>query len=500
MKKLVSLLLVAMMALSLVPAMAAEEPIEIIVGCKSFGNGWPKTLEEDFMYQKILEETGVSWKLVLIDDYWAKMGQRIAGNDIPDVFFIDADHQYDYVEEDVMLNLDPYIENELKPVFDFLADTNRAPYLVNGSLYSLPRMYSTGTGSGTKSQWGLFVRQDWLDALQLEVPTDINSLYAVAKAFSENDPDGNGVDDTYGISGGSGIRGFHVIGMCFDFAFENYFVERDGKITNSLLSPGAVDALTWAKKFVDEGLMDPDIMTTTGTNNAIAGKVGLHMISWPGMAKQYAKDNIAAVNPNAKWIVTGPLNNEIGDIDYMYPYDGVGGGDSYALCADLEDEPEKLAAVFKVLNYLASEEGSYLTMFGLEDYHWSMVDGKPVMNPDEAIKSQANYISTYQIFSRVEMPYLLSKFPEAEPEFQYTMSINQYQYLNSLVVPPEGMFLNDMNAYITNQLAAFVYGDREISQAEYDKFLGELDSLYGFNDYVKTATEQLNAYGYGVAK
>ena len=500
MKKLVSLLLVAMMALSLVPAMAAEEPIEIIVGCKSFGNGWPKTLEEDFMYQKILEETGVSWKLVLIDDYWAKMGQRIAGNDIPDVFFIDADHQYDYVEEDVMLNLDPYIENELKPVFDFLADTNRAPYLVNGSLYSLPRMYSTGTGSGTKSQWGLFVRQDWLDALQLEVPTDINSLYAVAKAFSENDPDGNGVDDTYGISGGSGIRGFHVIGMCFDFAFENYFVERDGKITNSLLSPGAVDALTWAKKFVDEGLMDPDIMTTTGTNNAIAGKVGLHCISWPGMAKQYAKDNIAAVNPNAKWIVTGPLNNEIGDIDYMYPYDGVGGGDSYALCADLEDEPEKLAAVFKVLNYLASEEGSYLTMFGLEDYHWSMVDGKPVMNPDEAIKSQANYISTYQIFSRVEMPYLLSKFPEAEPEFQYTMSINQYQYLNSLVVPPEGMFLNDMNAYITNQLAAFVYGDREISQAEYDKFLGELDSLYGFNDYVKTATEQLNAYGYGVAK
>ena len=497
MKKLVSLLLVAMMALSFIPAMA-DEPIEIIVGAKTLGNGWPATLEEDFVYQKILEKTGVAWKIVLIDDYWAAMGNRIAGDTIPDVFFIDADHQYDYEEEEVMLNLDPYIDNELKPVFDFLANTNRAPYLVNGSLYSLPRMYSTGTGSGTKSQWGLFVRQDWLDNLGLAVPTDINSLYEVAKAFSENDPDGNGVDDTYGISGGSGIRGFHVIGMCFDFAFDNYFVERDGKITNSLLSAGAVDALTWAKKFVDEGLMDPDIMTTTGTNNAIAGKVGLHMISWPGMAKQYAKDNIAAVNPNAKWIVTGPLNNEIGDIDYMYPYDGVGGGDSYALCADLEDEPEKLEAVFKVLNYLASEEGSYLTMFGLENTHWSMVDGKPVMNPDEAVKSQANYISTYQIFSRVEMPYLLSKFPEAEPEFQYTMSIQQYEYLNSLVVPPEGMFLNEMNSYITSQLAAFVYGDRPISQEEYDKFLKELDDMYGFNAYVESATEQLNAYGYGV--
>ena len=84
MKKLVSLLLVAILALSFIPAMA-DEPIEIIVGCKTFGNGWPATLEEDFMYQKILEETGVAWKLVLIDDYWAAMGNRIAGDTIPDV-------------------------------------------------------------------------------------------------------------------------------------------------------------------------------------------------------------------------------------------------------------------------------------------------------------------------------------------------------------------------------------------------------------------------------
>ena len=494
MKKLVSLLLVAMMALSFIPAMA-DEPVEIIVAVKSLGNGWPATLEEDFIYQKILEKTGVAWKLTLVDDYWAAMGQRIAGDNIPDVFFIDSDHQYDYVEEEVMLNLDPYLDNELKAVMDFLGDTNRAPYLVNGSLYSLPRLYVTGTGEGTKSQWGLQVRQDWLKKLNLEAPTDIYSLYNVAKAFSEQDPDGNGQDDTYGISGGSGIRGFHIIGMCFDFAFDNYIVERDGKITNSLLSPGAVQALEWAKKFVDEGLMDPDIMTTTGTNNAIAGKVGLHCISWPGMNKQYALDNIAAVNPDAYWDVIGPLNNELGGEDYMYPYDGVGGGDSFALCADLADDEEKLQAVFKVLNYLTTDEGSYLVMFGIEGEHWNMVDGKPVMTEKAG---EANYISTYQIYSRIEMLYLQAKFPEAERAFSYTMSINQYEYLNSLVVPPEGMFLNEMQAYITTQLTAFVYGDRPISQEEYDKFLKELDDLYGFNAYMQSATEQLNAYGYGV--
>lgn len=495
MKKLVSLLLVAMMALSFIPAMA-DEPVEIIVACKSLGNGWPATLEEDFIYQKILEKTGVSWKLTLVDDYWAAMGQRIAGDDIPDVFFIDATHQKQYVEEEVLLNLDPYIENELKPVSEFLGETNRIPYLVNGSLYSLPRIFTGGYGEhGTKSQWALQIREDWLKKFNLEVPTTIEELYNVATIFSTQDPDGNGIDDTYGISGGSGIRGFHILGMPFDFAFGNYIIERDGKITNSLLQPGALKALEWAKKFVDEGLMDPDIMTTTGTNNAIAGKVGIHMISWPGMYKQYGLDNIAAVDPNAYWIPTGPLNNEMGDTDYLYPFDNVGGGDSYGLCADLADEPEKLEAVFKVLNYLATDEGSYLVMFGIEGDHWNMVDGKPVMTENAGA---ANYISTYQIFSRIELPYLQAKFPEATRAFEYSMSAQQWEYLNTLVVEPEGMYLAEMETYITSQLTAFIYGDRVISQEEYDKFLKELDDQYGFNAYMESATEQLNGYGYGV--
>ena len=498
MRKLISLLLAAMMALSFVPA-SAEEPIEIIVAVNALASaGWPATLEEDVIYQEILKRTGVSWKITLVDDYWTGMAQRIIGDNIPDVFYVDSAYQKTWANEDVMLNLDPYLDNELKGVMDFLGSTNRFPYMVNGSLYSLPRLSTTGTGEGTKNQWALHVREDWLKKLNLEAPTDIESLYTVAKAFSEQDPDGNGKDDTFGITGGKGIRGFNTIGMCFDFGFGNFIIERDGKITNSLLQPGAIKALEWAKRFVDEQLMDPDIMTTNGTDNAVAGKVGLHMFTWPNMYKQFALDHIAEVNPDAYWIPTGPLKNEMGDTSYMYPYDNVGGGDSYALSADLDDpgNEEKLAAIFKVLNYFATDEGAYLLMFGVEGVHWDMVDGKPVSRPDKV--TEVNYSSKYQIFSRVEMPYLQAKFPEAERAYSYTMSINMYEYLNSLVEVPEGMYLQDMESYISTQLANFVYGDRPISQEEYDKFLKELDDMYGFNAYMEEATKQLNAYGYGV--
>lgn len=497
MKKLLSLVLAMMMVLSLAPAMA-EEPIEIIVGVEALASaGWPASPEEDPIYQKILDATGVSWKITLVDDYWNGMSSRILNENIPDIFFIDAAHQDEYANEGVLLNLDPYLDNELKDVMDFLGSTNRIPYIINGSLYSVPRLFTTGTGSGTKNQWALHVRQDWLDNLGLEAPTDIESLYEVAKAFSENDPDGNGLDDTFGITGGKGIRGFHIIGMCFDYAFGNYVIERDGKITNSLLQPGAVEALEWAKKFVDEDLMDPDIMTTNGTDNAVAGKVGMHMFTWPNMYKQFAIDNMKAIDPDAYWIPTGPLENELGDNNYMFPYDNVGGGDSFALSADLAKpgNEEKLEAVFKVLNYLASDEGSYLVMFGVEGVHWNMVDGKPVMVAEKA--EEVNHSSTYQLMSRIEAPYLTSKFPEAERAFSYTMSVPMYEYLNTLVDAPEEVYLSDMESYITSQLAAFVYGEREISQEEYDAFIQELNDQYNFDLYMEAATEQLNGYGYG---
>ena len=46
----------------------------------------------------------------------------------------------------------------------------------------------------------LIVRQDWLDKLNLKAPTNMEEFEAVCKAFTEQDPDGNGKKDTYGFT------------------------------------------------------------------------------------------------------------------------------------------------------------------------------------------------------------------------------------------------------------------------------------------------------------
>ena len=47
----------------------------------------------------------------------------------------------------------------------------------------------------------MWIRQDWLDKLGLEVPRTWDEMAAVAEAFVTQDPDGNGEADTIGILG-----------------------------------------------------------------------------------------------------------------------------------------------------------------------------------------------------------------------------------------------------------------------------------------------------------
>src|SRR5690606_4777870 len=46
----------------------------------------------------------------------------------------------------------------------------------------------------------MFIRMDWLDALGLSLPKTTEELLDVAHAFAHQDPDNNGINDTFGIN------------------------------------------------------------------------------------------------------------------------------------------------------------------------------------------------------------------------------------------------------------------------------------------------------------
>ena len=488
MKKLISLLIVAAMLLGLCAFAAAEEPVEVRISHSSLGNGWPAKLEDDFVYQKILKDINVSIRHELVDDYWNAMGTRM---DVYDAYMIDIEHLRTWGRDGALLDLTDLKETKLASYYNWLGSTKLSAAYVDGVLYGLPKLYD-----GSKSQLCVTIRQDWLDALELKMPETIQDLYDVAYAFTYNDPDKNGENDTLGLTAAkpsaTGVFLFDTILGSFDTVMGNWIIIRDGKVTNTLLQPGMVEGLKWCKKFVDAKIIDNDALTTAGTSMFISGKAGMIGCTWPGIWKAYGQQQIHDVNPNAVTNFFTTLKSEVGAEPAMYQGDLNSTNAIFAISADITEE--KLDALIKYIDYITVGDGANLVYYGLEGEHWKYDEnGKIRMIEENA--TAANYISTYQLFSRKELEYLDAKFPEAKMVFDETTAANRIWTYNSLVVEPDEIYLNDLAAYAREQQLAFIYGERELTQEEYDKFIQELNDLYLFDVYMAAAEEQLREQG-----
>ena len=121
---------------------------------------------------------------------------------------------------------------------------------IDGRIYGVPRMRTVGRN-------GISYRQDWLANLGMDVPTTVDELYDVLYAFTYNDPDGNGADDTYGMTWCKWDGPLDIIATWFNAG--NQWVEQDdGSVIPYFETDGYWASLQFAKKLYDEGLVNED--------------------------------------------------------------------------------------------------------------------------------------------------------------------------------------------------------------------------------------------------
>ncbi|MFF2344927.1 ABC transporter substrate-binding protein [Pseudarthrobacter sp. NPDC058119] len=214
----------------------------------------------DGAVQKKLEElTGKQVKINWAPNasYEDKTNITLAGSDIPQVMVIQTKSP-GFVKNaqagafwDLTDKLDKY--PNLKTTFPDIQKNSS----VNGKVYGLFRERSP-------MRTAVMFRQDWLDKLGLQPPKTVEDLYKVAKAFTEQDPDGNGINDTWGITipkwGALGTNSpYDVIEEWFGAG--NRWTERDGKLVPSFETDEFLQADRFIKKMVDEKLINPDFAT-----------------------------------------------------------------------------------------------------------------------------------------------------------------------------------------------------------------------------------------------
>ena len=205
MKKVLSMLLIAMLVCTSVFATGGSEktsavnPDGTVTIALWYGAAITEAgpIPDDWVgYQILRDEHGIDLHLSVLPSNESDQDVRIqaaaAGNSLPDIFMVSRPVLKRLVDQGLVAEVDDYyalMPNRTAQQYD--ADS-KAMTTIDGHSYGF-----ASPGSVAKNE-GLLIRKDWLDNLGLEVPTNLDELMEVMKAFTYDDPDGNGRDDTYG--------------------------------------------------------------------------------------------------------------------------------------------------------------------------------------------------------------------------------------------------------------------------------------------------------------
>ncbi|WP_419955483.1 ABC transporter substrate-binding protein [Neobacillus niacini] len=254
--------------------------------------------------------------------------------------------------------------------------------------------------------WAPTLRLDWLEKLGIEPPGEIKQvgpsggrekiyytdgaytleeLEEVLKAFTFDDPDGNGKDDTYGISPwNNNINWAHTLMGSFGIALQpNYNLLEDGKLVTTEISKNYKEFLKLMAKWYKMGLIDPEFTTLDDKKSwekYKQGKIGYYVaqpsyMAMDDWAKGRAPQNIVE-NPNSTAKVLGTLpeigkNGQQGEGAYI-PVGNL--ADAFYVSKDVTDE--ELARILQVFDYINFDNEARWTLYGEVGVH-SDWEGEP---------------------------------------------------------------------------------------------------------------------------
>lgn len=288
-----------------------ETPIEVTVGASVdtsvvFQKG--EDIDNNVWTKEIESALGIKIKHPFVVDetqYANKLNVIIASDELPDVTRVGAQQLRQLVEADAIMDLtdiyDQYGSEQLKKV---LAEDNGVAIgasTFKGKLMAIPIPNSADINDV------LWVRQDWLENLGLSAPKTMDEFFAVAKAFSENDPDQNGKDDTYGFGINKSVNGWGLadaIGVFNGYGvYPEMWQEKDGKLEYGSIQPEVKDVLAKLADMYEAKILDPEFSVkdeATAAGDQAAQKGGMmYGATW---APYYPLGDTIKNNAKARWV------------------------------------------------------------------------------------------------------------------------------------------------------------------------------------------------------
>ena len=394
-----------------------------------------------------------------------------------------------YGQQGGFVALDDLIEENAPNIKKFLDEhpqVKRSITAADGHIYYIPYVPDP-TNLVSRA---FFIRTDWLEKLNLEVPKTVEDLEKVLLAFRNEDPNGNGKKDeipyfndkVYESIRLLNLWGARVYGN--DSYAERVVLDSDDNMYHAWLSDDFKNALINMNRWYEEGLIDPEFITRKGNT---ARPTLLTKDNTGGMTHEWIAST-SSYNTNAELLSSVP--------DFKFEaiapptYNGTSfeeaqrnpvksGG--WAISSNCKSQETAI----KFMDYFFSEEGSNLTNFGVEGETWTMKDGKPTFT-DEVLSQTG--VNNY-LWENQGAQYPIGYPMNYDYEAQWTNPIGQEAsklYQNLLIKNPTPVMqfnTEEKDTYDKTNNTLNTYLDEQVEKM----ITGQLDINSNWDAYVKQA-------------
>lgn len=343
-------------------------------------NRWTRWIEE---------ETGikVKWVPVPRNDAKQKLSLLVASGDAPNII---TEYEQGFInslyEQGALLPVDDYIQQYSTVYKEYLQNhPELLPYVTfgDGKMYA----FTDKRSIDAIANHGMWIRQDWLDKLGLSAPTTDEELIEVAKAFRDRDPDGNGVNDTLGLS----VIQWQEITQAMYQASSLWYLEGD-KLVYGPLTDRFADSMALFKTLYDEKLIDEEFITDKDSSNQkqlwVTGKTGILTNNYN---TDFARD-LMKNDPTARPV---PLEN----ISTKYGKNGLWqetAANRYCVFTNTLKDPQ---TAVEFLDWMI-DKGWFTLKFGIEGEHYQLVDNVPQVIDADKNKQELDYSIDYGILTQ----------------------------------------------------------------------------------------------------
>lgn len=484
----------------------------MIEGTKS--STFDSDIANNKLLKKLTEETNVHLEFQFIGNDTTKLNLLITGGTYGDVIWggpiLNSVTASKYIAAGKLTDLTDYINEDLMP--EFCTDLAESPDMKkmitapDGRIYTLPKI--TGL-EGNYLESPIWINKAWLDKVGLPVPTTLDEFTNVLRAFSKNDPNGNGLPDeipyiacsTSDYSHLEALAG--IFGIATKDGVNDGFIQvKNGQVTFVPISDAYKDYIKWMNTLYKEGLLWSECFTANeSTMNAKMMSetcvVGCFTSNMP-LDTTYADDYICIAPPKAEgytpcWYYHPAINGSknqfyvtdkcqnvsvlMGYIDKLfslenaiaYEYGSIGEG-RVEMTADgkysfIELDSVASAKLNREVPTLGSLMGNGIRSYTTNDFANSI-------NFSEDYKVLQNNYAIYKDFINTELwprPYYAAK------------DCNNAD-----------LYVTDINLEVQSKRAAWITGNRNID-SDWESFKSGLNKL-GLQDYMRILQEAYDAY------